>query len=53
MSIIVDEDKLQVLPSKGKERRGEEKKTDLEGGLSHLLIHSEKTIHTVHSISPL
>lgn len=48
MSIIVDEDKLQVLPSKGKDRKEKEEKLDLRGGLSHLLIRSERTIHTVH-----
>lgn len=49
MSIIVDEDKLQVLPSKGKEREGKEEKTVLRGGLSHLLIHSERTVHILYT----
>lgn len=47
MSIIVDEDKLQVLPSKEKERKAKEEKTDPRGG-SLLLIHSENILHTVH-----
>lgn len=47
MSIIVDEDKLQVLPSKGREK---EEKTDLRGSVSHPLIYSEKTFYTVHSV---
>lgn len=49
MSIIVDEDKLQVLPSKGKEREGKDEKTELRGGRSHLLIHSEKTVQTLYT----
>lgn len=48
MSIIVDEDKLQVLPSKGKEREGMEEKTDLRGAPSHPLIHSHRSVHTVY-----
>lgn len=44
MSIIVDEDKLQVLPSKGKERKGKKRKRkQFSGEVSHLLIYSEKT----------
>lgn len=45
---MVDEDKLQVFPSKGKEIKGKVDETYLRGGLSHPLMHSEKTVHTVH-----
>lgn len=38
MSIRVDEDKLQVFPSKGRRKWGSERKADLRGGLSHLPI---------------
>lgn len=47
MSIIVDEDKLQVLPSKERERKAKEGKTDLGGG-SLLLMRSANSVHTVH-----
>lgn len=49
MSIIVDEDKLLVLTVKRKEIKGKKVKTVLRGGLSHLLIHSDKTPHRLHT----
>lgn len=40
MSITVDEDKLQVLPSKGKERKGKQRKEkEIAHTVHRLLVH--------------